>query len=98
MNKVDERAKDRTPPSSVKKPYLKMDNVVPMQVEPKSDLCVQEKKNSDPESDSEQGSEESESSEESDAEIPDDREKPKENFRTVYMKFHQDIGISINCC
>ena len=92
LNKVDQRFKAS---SSVKKPELKMDDVVPIQiepiqVEPKSDLSFEEKKNSDPESDFESSSEKSE---ESDYEILDYREKLKENFRNLYMKFHQDIGI-----
>ena len=40
----------------------------------------------------ESDSEENESSEESD-EITDKQEKLKEDFRNLYMKFHQDIGL-----
>ena len=79
LNNVDQRVKDS---SSVKKPELKMDDVVPIQIEPKSDLSFEEKKNSDPESDFESSSEKSE---ESDYEILDYREKLKENFRNLYM-------------
>ena len=86
LNKVDQRVKDS---SSVKKPELKMDD---MEVDPKLDLLL-EKKTSDPESKSESDSEETESSEESDHEITDEQEKLKEDFRNLYMKFHQDIGI-----
>ena len=86
MNKVDQRVKDS---SSIKKPEFKMDD---MEVEPKLDLLL-EKKTSDPESKSESDSEETESSEESDHEITDEQEKLKEDFRNLYMKFHQDIGI-----
>ena len=63
MNKDEQRAKDRTTPSSVKKPELKIDDIVPMQVGPRSDLSFEEKRNSDPESVSESGSRESKSSE-----------------------------------
>ena len=81
LNKVEQRVNDQ---AHVNKLELKM---VDTGSKPKSDLPVEEKTN---ESDFNL---ESDSSEESDHDIPDNREKLKEKFRELYLKFHQDIGI-----
>ena len=80
LNKVEQRVNDQA-----HKLELKM---VDTGSKPKFDLPVEEKTN---ESDFNL---ESDSSEESDHDIPDNREKLKEKFRELYLKFHQDIGIS----
>ena len=82
LNKVDQRAKDRSKSPSVK-PNFKMDA---------SKSRFEETMNIDPMS-GESDSEENESSVESDNEITDKQEKLKEDFRNLYMKFHQDIGL-----
>ena len=81
LNKVEQRVKDQ---AHANKPELKM---VDTGSKPKFDFPVEEKTN---ESDLNL---ESDSSEESDHDIPDNREKLKEKFRELYLKFHQDIGI-----
>ena len=42
LNKVDQKVKNRATPTSLKKQELKMDDVVHMQVDPKSDLSFEE--------------------------------------------------------
>ena len=86
LNKVEQRVKDQAP---VKKLELKMADT---ETKPKFDLPVEEKTN-EPDFNHESDSVESESSEESDHEISDKQQKLKENFRELYLKFHQDIGI-----
>ena len=92
LNKGDQRVKDRTTSSFLTKQELKMDDIVPMQVDPRSYFAIEEKKNSNPELDSGSGSDESEPS---DADVLNSLEKLSE---ICISNFITTLGYSINWC